>query len=139
MQLVQIPPDAAPKVWPIAAQMLAPAIERSNGYTSASKELSQVVNLQKQLWMVLVDDGGKNKAVAAGITSLQPNEDGTTTANIEYFGGENMNQWFVLKDVFEQWAKDNGCSDIRFWARKAWVKKLKDYDLTHYIMRKVLT
>lgn len=140
MHLVQIPPEVAPKVWPLAAPMLAKAIEYTNGATSADSVLKGIIEKTKQLWMVVIEDAEiKNKAVAAGITSLQINDDGSKTANIELFGGENMKAWFALKGDFEAWARDEGCSDVRLWARKGWAKHLPDYDLTHYIMRKDLT
>lgn len=139
MHLIQIPPETVDKLWPLAAAMLDKAVEYSNGAVALDHELVHVMEKRKQLWVVVMDDGEiKNKVVAAGITSLQANPNGTKTANIEMFGGENMKAWFSLKDTFEKWAKDEGCSDVRLWARKGWAKHLPDYNLTHYIMRKEL-
>jgi hypothetical protein len=137
MHLVQIPPEAIAKLWPLAAPMLTRAIAYTNGATSPEKELAALSAGLKQLWMVVSPDAG-NKGVAAGITSLQRNEDGSKTANIELFGGENMKAWFTLKDQFESWARGEGCRDVRLWARKGWARHLPDFKLTHYILRKEL-
>ena len=139
MHLVQIPPEAVPKLWPLAAPMLARAIAYTGGATSLDKELAALCARQKQLWMVVEGTEAKNRGVAAGITSLQENEDGGKTANIELLSGENMKAWFSLKDQFEDWARVEGCSDVRLWARKGWARHLPDFKLTHYIMRKTLS
>lgn len=119
--------------------MLARAVEFTGGATSLDKELAALCAGQKQLWMVVSPDAEiRNKGVAAGITSLQQNEDGSKTANIELFGGDNMKAWFSLKSQFENWARGEGCRDVRLWARKGWARHLPDFKLTHYILRKEL-
>ena len=139
MHLVQIPPEAIPKLWPLAAPMLARAVEFTGGATSLDRELAALCASQKQLWMVVSPDAeARHKGVAAGITSLQQNEDGSKTANIELFGGDNMKAWFSLKSQFESWARGEGCRDVRLWARKGWARHLPDFKLTHYILRKDL-
>jgi len=137
MKLAQIPPSHVEQVWPLAADMLSKAVEFSNG-VSLPEEGKLIASGVKQLWMVIDDEAAPNKAVAAGITSIKQHGDGTKTANIEMFGGENMKAWFALKGDFETWAKDEGCSDIRLFARKGWAKHLPDYALTHYMMRKAI-
>jgi len=140
MHLVQIPPEAIEKLWPLAAKLLDKAISLSNGYTTLAREHEAVAAQQKQLWFVVNPEGRvRNEAVAAGITCIQQNADGSKTANIEYFGGGDMKSWFALKGVFESWARDEGCRDIRMWARKGWARHLPDFKITHYIMRRELT
>jgi hypothetical protein len=56
--------------------------------------------------------------------------------NYPLLGGENMKAWFSLQGEFEKWALANDCRFIRLWARKAWIKILPDFKLTHYILRK---
>jgi len=140
MHLIQIPPPAIAGLWPLAARMLAPALAYAHGATDLATELKHLTEQKKQLWMVVIGEPDANaKAVASGITSLQKNADGSITANIEYFGGENMKAWFSLKDTFEAWARDEGCRDVRLWARKGWARHLPDFRITHYIMRKELS
>lgn len=140
MELIQIPPDAASKVWPLAEKLLAKAYDYADGKVTPGEDLKHVVDQKKQLWLVIdpKSESPKNKAYAAGITSLQINDDGTKTANIETLGGENMQEWFSLRGDLEAWAKHEGCKDIRLWARKGWVKHLTEFKLTAYIMRKEL-
>lgn len=143
MHLVQIPPEAIPKLWPLAAPMLARAIDYTGGASSLDSELAALCAEKKQLWMVVDPEGAAGgpkgaQGVAAGVTSLQINADGSKTANIELFGGDNMKAWFSLKDHFEDWARGEGCRDVRLWARKGWARHLPDFKLTHYILRKTL-
>lgn len=136
MPLVQVPPQIVPDVWPLAAKMLDKAVAYSNGEISLENELVQVTQGQKQLWVVVMDEGEtKNKVFAAGITSLRNNANGSRTAFIELFGGDNMKLWFDHLDDFKKWARDEGCVNIRLWARKGWAKHLKNFILTHYIMQ----
>lgn len=140
MELIQIPPEAAPKVWPLALKMLAKAYEYADGKVAPEQDLKHIIAKTKQLWVVVDPESEtpKNKAVAVGVSSLQINDDGTKTANIETLGGEGMKDWFSLRGEFEEWAKREGCKDVRLWARKGWVKHLVDFKLTAYIMRKEL-
>lgn len=140
MKLIQIPPDNAGIVWQLVAPMLAKATAYSCGTRTLEGEREAVVSNLKQLWAVIDTENAqiKNKVVAAGVTSIVQNPSGTKTLNIELFGGENMPAFFGLKGEFEEWAKSEGCGDIVVWGRKGLAKHLKDFELTHYILRKEL-
>lgn len=136
MHLIQIPPDVTDKVWPMVATMLERAAEHSEGKVSLPHEREYIKAQKKQLWVV--HDEEQKKTVAAGVTAIKRYDTGRTGCVIELFGGENMKAWFDLKDIFEKWAKDEGCTDITFFARKGWAKHLPDYQLASYVMRKAL-
>lgn len=145
MHLIQIPATAdetgvSPlrKLWPVVAPLLERAVELSGGVTTLEEEFRALEALQKQLWVIVLDDGGRREIAAAGITSLQQFSSGLRIANIEMLGGENMKAWFSLKDQFEKWATDEGCTKVRLYARKAWARHLGDYKLSAYVMEKVL-
>lgn len=125
-------------MWPLATKLLAKAYEYSDGKVTQDKDIKHVIEKTKQLWMVIDTESAepKNKAVAAGVSSLQVNDDGSKTANIETLGGENMKEWFSLRGEFEEWAKREGCKDVRLWARKGWLRHLTDFKITAYILRK---
>lgn len=140
MKLIQIPAETAELVWQLVAPMLAKATSYSNGTRTLESERAAVMAGQKQLWSVIDTDNVqvKNKVVAAGVTSITTNPSQTKTLNIELFGGENMPAFFGLKNEFEAWAKAEGCADILVWGRKGLAKHLKDFELTHYILRKAI-
>lgn len=139
MHLIQIPPDTLDRLWPLAAKLLEKSIAMSNGFTTLENERDAITEQRKQLWFVINPEGEvKNEAVAAGITWIETNADGSKTAHIGYFGGKDMHSWFDLKHVFENWARDEGCRNIKLWARKGWAKHLPDFKITHYIMAKEL-
>lgn len=145
MHLIQIPATAdqsgvspLKKLWPVIAPLLEKAIELSGGVTTLAETFQALIDLQKQLWVIVVEDGPTKTISAAGITSLQKFHSGLQIANIEMLGGENMKAWFSLKDTFEEWAKTEGCTEVRLYARKAWAKQLPDYKLAAYVMSKRL-
>jgi hypothetical protein len=145
MHLIQIPATAdqsgvspLEKLWPVVAPLLEKAVELSGGVTTLAEEYQALIGLRKQLWVIVVEDGATKTISAAGITSLQKFS-GSQVANIEMLGGDNMKAWFSLKEKFEEWAKDEGCTEVRLYARKAWAKHLSDYKLTAYVMSKTLS
>ncbi len=137
MPIFMTPPENVEQLWPVAAPMLARAIEYTDGETSIPRVAHEVASLSKQLWFVVPRNGGP--PIASGVTSLKKKDDGTIIAEIELFSGDNMDTWFDQKEVFEQWARDEGCKKIRIISRRGWAKPLKDYKITHYIMVKELT
>jgi hypothetical protein len=146
VHLIQIPATAdqsgvspLEKLWPVVAPLLEKAVELSGGVTTLAEEYQALINLKKQLWAIITEDGGAKTISAAGITSLQKFPSGLQVANIEMLGGENMKAWFSLKEKFEEWAKkDEGCTKVRLYARKAWARNLPDYKLAAYVMEKPL-
>lgn len=145
MHLIQIPATEGAdgvsplvRLWPEIGPLLSKAVEYSGGVTSLDNEFEELKALRKQLWVIIVDDGGERKVAAAGITSLQDHPGGLKVANIEMLGGDNMKAWFSLKDQFENWAKTEGRDEVRMFARKGWARELPDYRLRAYVMSKTL-
>lgn len=138
MNVIQIPRENAEALFPLAAPMLEKAIAYTRGSTSLPRVHGEVASGQKQLWFIKPDDG-KSAPVAAGVTSLVLNDDGTKTANVELLGGAGLPKWFDLRSELEAWAKAEGCDSIKFHGRKEWARLLPDYKITHYVMRKELT
>lgn len=53
-------------------------------------------------------------------------------------GGKGIERYFHYLDVIEQWAKDNGCKEMRVYGRRGWVRMLKDYDEKYTVIGKRL-
>jgi hypothetical protein len=136
--LIAIPSEDIRDFWKLAGPMLERAIALTDGATSTEREVERAICGETVLWGVVEEDGPKKTLKAVGITSVQLNADGSKTANIEQFSGEDMRLWFDLKHEFEAWALAEGCKDIRIWARRGWCKTLPDYRTTHFLMRKIL-
>lgn len=139
MKLLQIPHDAVviDKVWPVVAPFLSKAAEHSRGTHSVECDRQRVKANAAQLWVIVLDEK-PHTVVAAGITSITEYPNGKRAVMIESLGGENMADWFSLKDEIEQWALQNGCDLAFCWARRAWAKRLPDYHLSCYILAKEL-
>lgn len=145
MHLIQVPATAntdgvspLQKLWPVASKHLEKAIDLSGGVTSLDAEYQELAALRKQLWVIVIEDGAEKRIAAAGITSLKKHSGGLQAAYIELLGGENMKAWFELKEQFEKWAKDEGCTEVRLHARKGWAKHLPEYRLVAYEMSRTL-
>lgn len=142
MHLIQIPcgqddngVSPVDNLWPVIGPLLEKAVEHSNGYTTIDYELGELKALRKQLWAIVTEDRGIS---AAGVTSLLKTSTGLLIANIELLGGDNMKAWFALKDQFETWATNEGCNEVRMFARKGWARELPDYKIRSYVMSKAL-
>ncbi len=137
MHLVQVPPEAIDPIWPKAEPFIERACEYSRGSLTASVALHQIKNDGRQLW-IIVNDSQPREVTAAGMTSIQQMPTGAKFLQIELLGGNNVKEWFDLKDLLEKWAKEQGCSGVLAWARKGWAKHMPDYQMTHYLMHKDL-
>jgi len=137
MHLIQVPKEAVAALWPRVEEYLARAIERTCGTHTVETTRAQLVDGDRQLWIV-VGETASREVSAACVTSLQKFPSGMLGLQIELLGGANMKNWFTLKELLEDWAKKEGCSAAFLWARKGWAKHLRDYRVTHYLMYKEL-
>lgn len=138
MRLVRVPPESVDDVWPLAEPYLKKAEERSNGASLNATRESAKGNL-KQLWFAAEDTPEQpNKVFGVAVTSLVKRENGDQDMIIELLGGEKLDAWFTLKEELEDWARLENRKGIEVWCRKALLRKLPDYKITHYVLRKEL-
>jgi hypothetical protein len=53
--------------------------------------------------------------------------------------GRDRDQWLPLFAKIEQYAKDEGCTKMRIYGRKGWIRVLDGYYVEHVILEKALS
>jgi len=123
--ILQIPSEMlniAPKrIW----TDLSEAMAHGHGEVTADSLLEDLRSGDKQLWVDFTDNTCINHT-CSWVTAIS-DYPGKRVCEILYFGGNKMGDMSQLTEV-EQWAKDNGCKDMRVIGRKAWVKILAKQD-----------
>lgn len=110
-----------PLAWPVAAPLLAPAVELSEGrydLTAVYEKLAQKFAL---LWLI---DDGKDETVAAFISriAVYPRR---KLLSIDFMGGERMTDWVETTDrVLESFARDAGLDGVEMVGRAGWSRTL---------------
>ena len=110
-----------PLAWPVAAPLLAPAVELSEGrydLTAVYEKLAQKFAL---LWLI---DDGKDETVAAFVSriAVYPRK---RMLCVEFLGGEGMPEWVSTVDkVLAAYARDAGLEGLEMSGRLGWTRPL---------------
>ena len=119
-----VPLEVLDIVWPDAEQLLAPAIRTAGGKFSSEDIRSSIESGMFVLW--LVTDG--TKPVAA-ITTRIIDYPGCRGMALDWIGGKRMKEWLpITQETIERFAKDNGCTHLEGYGRKAWGRWLERYN-----------
>lgn len=85
-----------------------------------------------QLWVWQ----GKPEIYGALVTTIQSKGDKTWCLFL-VLGGTRMNEWIGLLPVIEDWARSQGCNEMRLYGRIGWAK-VTGYDIEWTKMSKKL-
>ena len=119
-----VPAQVLDIVWPDVEALLAPAIRTAGDKFSAADVKQSVEAGTFVLW--LVTDG--TKPVAA-ITTRIIEYPGCRAMALDWIGGRRMKEWLpIVQHTIERFAKDNGCSHLEGYGRKAWGRWLERYN-----------
>ena len=102
--------DQIDHVWHIYKPLIQKALDRGSNYTidDIYKGLKSK-NMQLWAWS---DE-------AALVTTIQ-NRDDKRWCLLLALGGENMHVWKIYLPWVEDWAKKNGCEELRIYGRRGW-------------------
>ncbi|WP_197327733.1 hypothetical protein, partial [Ralstonia solanacearum] len=78
-------------------------------------------------------------AIEAAATTVLINSDIGKVCIITACGGSGMKRWLPLLDGIEAYARDEGCTRVRIYGRKGWLRVLDGYREKHVIMDKEIT
>jgi hypothetical protein len=134
-RLLQVPPSHVDSMWHQLEEPLSRAVEHSYGTETVESAREQIKSGRRQLWIVVPPSC---EVVAAGTTMVETYPTGLRTLHADLLGGDNIRDWFGLRDVIEARARDEGCSRVSVNARKGWMRMLPDYQLAHYVLHKEL-
>lgn len=131
VDLVCVPPSEIGRVWPMAANLIRAAIERTNLSEFADIE-AQVLAGDQILWLAISDH------VEAAATTHLIKTSGKPILVVTACSGTQRERWLSLRHKIEKYAKDEGASRVRTYGRKGWERALPDYRVAYVIMEKEL-
>lgn len=115
-----------PFVWLRVKDLLERAVKQQDEYT-LDDIYAGLLSRDMQLWTN--DD-------AALVTSIQENSR-TKFCALLACGGRNMVDWLCFLPALEDWARSQGCTEMRLYGRRAWARVL-NYEVSYTTMSKRL-
>jgi hypothetical protein len=137
-----VPREALALIWPKAVEILAPALEYTDGREDLVSLYRRLAEARAQLWAGLDPanpDDPEIKAVAVTCLVTYPRD---KALRIEYCGGGDMVGWQgPIIDLWTKFALDHGASRLELFGRKGWARELRDKGWTQPLvfMEKRLT
>ena len=132
VKLSCVDPVQIEEFWPFARPLIEKAIKRTNLSRWCDAEHA-ILRGDELLW--LAHEGEKIEAAA---TTHLTKGDGGPVCIITACGGENMEQWLPLIAGIEKYARAEGCSCVRIFGRKGWLRVLDDYHVEHVVLERSL-
>ena len=132
VELICVAPDRVHEFWPHVSDLIHRAIRRTN--LSHSQDIDfDVLNGDGLLWIAW-----NGSAVEAAATTSLIETDVEKVCVLTACGGENIRRWLRLLGEIEDYAKAEGCSRVRIFGRKGWVRVLERYRIRNVILEKEL-
>jgi hypothetical protein len=119
-------------VWPHASALIRKAVEKSALCDLAWIE-SEVMAGEQLLWLACA---GQHVEAAATTRLVRVSE--RKFCELVACGGENRARWLPLLDGIEDYARKEGCAEMRIYGRKGWERVLSGYRAQHVILGKSL-
>lgn len=123
LQITVVPAPVLDVVWPQVAPMLDKAVKTTYPRYNIESIRAELNKGTLALWLVL----DSATPVAAFTTRIAdyPKSRGLC---MDWIGGGRMAEWLPLaQPLMEQYAKDNGCTHLEGYGRKAWGRWLQKY------------
>jgi len=126
-----IDPKEIESVWPMVYPLIDKCHRYANGELETQDFLDMLTSGAMQLW-VATDD---SLIFAAMITEFvqYPRK---KVMRIIAIGGEGMKRWMRFFPALEAAALQVGCTGFEALGRKGWLRILKDWECTYYVLTK---
>ena len=131
-ELVCVDPKRVHEIWPYVRALLKAACQRTrlNAFTDIE---ASILSGRSLLWIAW-----NGRAVEAVAATILINSEAGKVCIITVCGGNDMRRWLPLIDRIEDYAKNEGCTRVRIYGRKGWLRVLNGYEQKHIIMDKEL-
>ena len=123
-------PNDLLSVWPHVRDFIQRGLDEGSDYT-IQEIFDGLIDRDMQLWVYEPDT-----IRAAMVTTLQ-NKNGRRWCLLLVVGGSHMGEWSEYLPFMEEWARSNGCDEMRVYGRRGWSKVL-GYDVDWSRMSKKL-
>lgn len=131
--LICVAPTKVHEFWPHIAKLLREACRRTT-LNAFGDIAADVLSGRSLLWFAW-----NGNAIEAAATTVLINSDIGKVCIITACGGSGMKRWLPLLDGIEAYARDEGCTRVRIYGRKGWLRVLDGYREKHVIMDKETT
>ena len=131
MITLPIPHYYVDKVWDGVGKVLQPAIDLQDGYMLEDVK-AMIKHRNWQLWTGITDDNVVKVAMVTRIDTYPRKK----ACVICFLAGEDMKNWKHLLSDIENWAVQNGCTELEIQGRKGWVREMKDFKHTDVVCYK---
>lgn len=115
MNFTGVPSSSLNNIWIDIEPLLHKALARS-GEMDVSNLLKALLRAEMQLWLARDD---RIRLVVITQIAIYPCK---RVAEIAYLAGENRHLWLKYCSVLEDWARANGCVQLRAIGREGWKK-----------------
>ena len=132
VKLACVDPAMVGQIWPLARDLIRSASLKT-GRGSFERVEAEVLAGKQLLWLAL--DGCE---IEAAITTQLVNENGRKLCVLAACGGKNRERWLPLLDGLEEFARKEGCAEMRIYGRKGWARVLRSYRVRAVILGKGL-
>ncbi len=131
IDLICVPPDDVSRIWPHARPLIKSAIDHT-GISDFDHIEGQVLSGDQLLWLAISDH------IEAAATTHLIKTSGKPILIVTACSGTQRERWITLRHKVEAYARAEGCSRIRLYGRKGWVRALPDYHVEYVVMYKEL-
>jgi hypothetical protein len=132
-ELVCVDPKRVHEIWPHVAPLLKAACTRTNMNAFADIE-TDILAGRSLLWIAW-----NGQAIEAAAATILINSEIGKVCIITACGGSNLPRWLPLIAEIENYARAEGCTRVRIYGRKGWLRALDGYEAKHIIMDKELS
>jgi len=123
LQITVVPPMVLDVVWPQASAMLGRALNTTRARYNLDSLRAELERGTLALWLVL--DNATPVAAFTTRVAAYPESKGLC---MDWIGGARMAEWLPLaQPLMEQYARDNGCTHLEGYGRRAWGRWLQKY------------
>lgn len=123
MMISAVPKELLNTVWGDVVRVMTKSVETSNGKYHMDDLYHRIHNGLYVLWVVMEED----KMIAA-ITTRIIEYPGKRAMAMDWIGGSKMSKWLpMLQETLQQFAKENNCTHLEGYGRKAWGRWLGKY------------
>lgn len=118
-----VPKKFLNSVWPDVVRVLGKSVATSSGKYDLSDIYEGILKDDYVLWVVLDED-----ELVAAITTRIAVYPGKRGMAMDWIGGSRMSEWLPsVQRVMTKYARDNECTHLEGYGRKAWGRWLAKY------------
>ena len=123
MMMSAVPKEAVSAVWADVARVMNKSVDTSNGKYHIDDLFHGIQNNIYVLWVIMEEE-----EVIAAITTRIIEYPGKRAMAMDWIGGSKMGKWLpVAQETLERFARDNNCTHLEGYGRKAWGRWLGKY------------